>query len=130
MKKTRKICIVLSMLLVYATALNMAGCSSPSQAYNMTESIVRNVVSVSDDLSSYNETVTDFAVRLFKASKNDEKNVLISPLSVLCALSMTAGGAEKETLAQMEAVLGMKTEELNMYICSYMKNLPLGKNIN
>ena len=37
---------------------------------------------------------------------------------------MTANGAEEETLEQMEAVLGMTAEELNLYLYSYMKNLP------
>ena len=49
---------------------------------------------------------TDFAVRLFQ-SAYDGKNTLLSPLSVLVALSMTANGAEGETRAQMENVLGM-----------------------
>ena len=40
---------------------------------------------------------------------------------------MTANGAEEETLAQMEEVLGMTTEELNLYLYSYMQNLPQGE---
>ncbi|MBO5369583.1 MAG: serine protease, partial [Clostridia bacterium] len=60
--------------------------------------------------------VTDFAVRLFKESLADGENTLISPLSVLVALSMTANGADNETLAQMEAVLGMPIEQLNSWV--------------
>ncbi len=71
-----------------------------------------------------NTAVTDFAVRLFKASREDGKNTLISPLSVLVALSMTANGADGETLSQMESVLGMPISELNTWIHSYMENLP------
>ena len=68
--------------------------------------------------------MTDFAVRLFKASAGDGENTLISPLSVLIALSMTANGADGETLSQMENVLGMPISELNAWINVYMENLP------
>ncbi len=68
--------------------------------------------------------VTDFAVRLFKESMSDGENTLVSPLSVLVALSMTANGADNETLSQMEAVLGMPIDQLNTWISTYMANLP------
>ncbi len=68
--------------------------------------------------------ITDFAVRLFKESLTKEENTLISPLSVLVALSMTANGAQGNTLAQMEDVLGMPVRELNTWVCHYMSNLP------
>ena len=68
--------------------------------------------------------VTDFAIRLFKESMEDEENTLISPLSVLVALSMTANGADNETLSQMESVLGMPIDQLNTWISTYMANLP------
>lgn len=66
----------------------------------------------------------DFAVRLFKACAAEGENTLVSPLSVLCALSMTANGAEGETLAQMESVLGMTRDELNAFYRSYISMLP------
>ena len=68
--------------------------------------------------------VTDFAIHLFKESMEDEENTLISPLSVLVALSMTANGADNETLSQMESVLGMPIDQLNTWISTYMANLP------
>ena len=68
--------------------------------------------------------VTDFAIRLFKESMADGENTLISPLSVLVALSMTANGADNETLSQMESVLGMPIDQLNTWISTYIANLP------
>ena len=68
---------------------------------------------------------TDFALRLFQAC-NDEagsKNTLVSPLSVMLALSMTANGADGRTRAEMEAVLGMPIEELNQYLYCYVNQL-------
>ena len=65
----------------------------------------------------------DFALRLFRAANESEKNTLISPLSVLSALAMTANGAEGETLEQMERTLGLRRELLNAYFLAYMKAL-------
>ena len=78
-----------------------------------------------DAIRKNGSKAADFAVRLFKASRTEEgENLLISPLSVLYALAMTANGAEKNTLAQMEEVLGMSRDELNSFILSYSKCLP------
>ena len=126
MKKPRISLVIISLLLVCAMAVNLTGCTMKVQAKDLMEGITPNNVDALDDLSSQNADVTDFAIRLFKASNENGKNTLISPLSVLCALAMTANGAEEETLAQMEEVLGMTTEELNLYLYSYMKNLPQG----
>ena len=126
MKKTRISLVIISLLLVCAMAVNLTGCTMKVQAKDLMEGITPNNVDALDDLSSQNADVIDFAIRLFKASNENGKNTLISPLSVLCALAMTANGAEEETLAQMEEVLGMTTDELNMYLYSYMKNLPQG----
>lgn len=122
MKKT--IILLISMILICVLAVNFSGCTIKIQAKNLMEDITPNYVKAVDDLKSKDADVTDFAIRLFKASEEKGKNTLISPLSVLCALAMTANGAENETLHQMEAVLGMTTEELNLYLYSYIKSLP------
>ena len=125
--KTRISLVIISLLLVCAMAVNLTGCTMEVHAKDLMDGITPNQVNALDDLGSQNADVTDFAIRLFKASEESGKNTLISPLSVLCALAMTANGAEKETLAQMEEVLGMTTEELNLYLYSYMQNLPQGE---
>ncbi len=127
MKKTRISLVMISLLMVCVMAVNLVGCTTKVHAKNLMEGITPNRVDALDNLSSQNADVTDFAIRLFKASEESGKNTLISPLSVLCALAMTANGAEEETLEQMESLLGMTTEELNLYLYSYMKNLPQGE---
>lgn len=124
MKKTRISLVITSLLLVCALSVNLTGCTVKVQAKNLMEDITPNEVKTLDNLALQNTSVTDFAIRLFKAGEEKGKNTLISPLSVICALAMTANGAEKETLAQMEAVLGMTTKELNLYLYSYMQKLP------
>ena len=69
----------------------------------------------------------DFAVRLFKACLEEGENALVSPLSVLAALSMTANGAKGETLSQMEDVLGMSVDELNEFYYNYAAQLVNGE---
>ncbi|MEK0315724.1 serpin family protein [Cohnella sp. 56] len=66
-------------------------------------------------------SAADFAVDLFKKSYADNANTLVSPLSVMLALGMTAGGADGDTLAQMERTLGggMPIAELDAYLHDY-----------
>lgn len=126
MKRTGRhaVTTALCLLLVCTAILNMAGCSMKVQAKNLMEGITPENVTAMTDLSVQSEKASDFAVRLLQASAEDGKNTLLSPLSVLCALAMTANGAEGETRSQMEAVLGMSVEELNLYLYSYMQSLP------
>ena len=91
---------------------------------DLMEGISAATVTTTDDLTAGNAALTDFAVRLFKASEESGKNTLISPLSVVSALAMTANGAKQNTLAQMEQVLGLPTDILNSYLYSYMQTLP------
>ncbi|MDE7287152.1 MAG: serpin family protein [Lachnospiraceae bacterium] len=78
------------------------------------------------DLSLMEEStvaVTDFSVKLFKSSFSDTENTLISPLTVLYALAMTANGAEGESLAQMEEAIGLSREEMNEYLYAYRNQM-------
>lgn len=124
--KTRVSFVIISLVLVCSMAVNLTGCANKeTEKKNLMKGIKSNPVAALEVPSSQNENLTDFALRLFQASEEAGKNTLISPLSVLCALAMTANGAEAETLAQMEEVLGMNTQELNLYLYSYMQNLLL-----
>lgn len=56
---------------------------------------------------------TTFSLRMLQQTADPEKNTLLSPLSVLSALGMTANGADGQTLAQIETALGIDTAALN-----------------
>ena len=128
MKLSRISLTIISLLLALAAAAaGLSGCSAKVSAEDLMEGITPNEVDVTIDMSDVNPEVTDFAVRLFKAGAKDGENVLISPLSVLYALAMTANGAQEETLAQMEEVLGVSAGTLNEYLFEYMKNLSQGE---
>lgn len=83
-----------------------------------------------DDRPADAASITDFALKLFRQSlahaENSKTNTLISPISVLYALSMTAGGAKGETLSQMEKVLGASVPALNTGLYQYRSGLPEG----
>jgi serpin B len=70
----------------------------------------------------------DFTVDVFQRSfaESGDENVMVSPLSVLLALAMTANGADGVTLQEMEAVLGrgITLDELNKLLSQYADNLP------
>ncbi len=126
----KKLTVILLIFLM-VTALAACGGSSGSSSNSGTE-----VISQSTDQGQNGDQEThtipegtdqkaaDFAVKLLQASNKSGENVLISPLSVMTALTMTANGADGETLEQMEAALGMPLEELNEYLIAYINNLP------
>ena len=68
----------------------------------------------------------EFGLELFKRSVNDGQNSLVSPLSVMLALAMTANGADGATLSEMEVMLGgdLNIDELNEYLNTYVSRLP------
>ena len=117
---------IIAMIMICALALSTLSACGVPQFDDLMKGITPSGKSGSNvEITDVSDAaVTDFAVRLFKASMKDGENTLISPLSVLVALSMTANGAEGETLAQMQKVLGMPIEQLNTWIHSYMENLP------
>lgn len=55
----------------------------------------------------------DFSVKLLQTTCDRGENTLVSPMSVLSALTMTANGAQGETRTQMEEILGGSVEQLN-----------------
>ena len=110
MKKLTVFILLLSRLLT--------GCGA-SSATNLMEDVPARVVCLAERPDCAAEA-TDFSLRLFQASLAEEGNTLVSPLSVLAALGMTANGADGETLEQMESVFGMTTQEVNAFVYSFL----------
>ncbi len=74
------------------------------------------------------QAVTDFGLALFLSCLEGE-NPLVSPLSVLEALGMTANGAAGDTLTQMEEAFGLDTEALNSFLLAYRQGLGDGASL-
>ena len=62
----------------------------------------------------------DFGLELLRQTRQEGTNTFLSPLSVLLCLSMTANGAEGETLAQFEDLLGGDLDALNANCASLL----------
>lgn len=98
-------------------------CSGCGSADSLTKNIKKQPVETVA-LDDYNSTITDFAVRLFQESVKNDQNTLLSPLSVLNALAMTANGASGNTLVEMEETFGLSMDDLNKYLYTYNQQLP------
>ena len=96
-----------ALTLLLTGSLFLSGCSSSSKTVDLMKDV--KAAEIQTDTALTEETLlssTDFAVRLLQESITDKENLLISPLSLELALTMTANGAVGDTLTQMEKVLG------------------------
>lgn len=111
-------------------ALNLTACAPKVQAADLMAGITGNKVQGKAADDRFIGNTADFSLELFKRSVAEKENSLVSPLSGPLALAMTANGADSETLAEMEAVLGkdISLEDLNEYLYTYVKHLPSEKN--
>jgi len=118
----------IALLLIVAIAAGAAGCAG-AKAADLMGRVPHNRVDGKDADAAFAGSMADFSVELFKKSASGDENSLVSPLSVMLALAMTANGAGGETLSQMEALLGggIALDDLNEYLYSYAKGLPSGK---
>ena len=114
---------ILAIMLVVGILLSTTACTK-TESTNLMENVTPQVVNDVPNMDAGAAAAADFGVRLFQTAMEADKNTLISPLSVLYALSMTANGADGETLAQMEEVLGMDIQGLNSFMKAYMEKLP------
>ena len=136
---------ILSLLLIAALALQLAGCAGgpaapaepgdepgstaalPDPGSSVPVNLLSGVTPNREEPGSVSPeaaaAAADFALRLFRAGNEPERNTLISPLSVLWALAMTANGAEGGTRTQMESTLGLRTDLWNEYFLAYLAAL-------
>lgn len=101
-------------------ALLLGGCASSAASTDLMEKVPARVICLAEEPADRAPEAADFGIRLLRENSTPGENTLVSPLSVLCALGMTMNGAQEETLAQLEAVLGVPAEDLNFFLYSYM----------
>ena len=124
--KKQWIAIFLCLSLLATGLLGLTGCAAKVQADDLMKGITPEKTSGRAADDAFKNGAADFTVRLFQNTREEGKNSLISPLSVMLALSMTANGAKGETLAQMEVLLGrdIPIDTLNEYLHAYVGGLP------
>ena len=116
MKRQLNLFLLLTILLV-----SLSGCNKKNS-----DDVVPTPIDKVEIDEKFISSTLDFSVEIFKTSWDGETNTLISPTSIMVVLAMTANGANDETLAQMEMVLGrdIPLVELNKYLHSYLNALP------
>ncbi len=114
--------------LLLALLLTLTACSNLT-ATNLMAGIKRNDITPTvidgtheNSVDKVSETA-GFSLDIFKKIYGNE-NILISPLSIVSALAMTANGAENETLSQMEEFFGSDIDGLNEFLYAYRLFLP------
>ncbi len=117
-----------AILTAAAIGLSATGCMSAS-AENLMQGVhPGNVQPMEENQAiAHGASLTDFAVRLLQSANAEAENTLLSPLSVMYALSMTANGAAGETRTQMEQTLGLDVDTLNRFLSTYRAMLPQEK---
>lgn len=141
----------LSLLLAAALLLSLAACGSqPSptqapgtastqsaapgpkkvQAADLLEAFTPQPVAEKKADEAFIRAGYELAAKLFGKiyqAETEQKTLLVSPLSILTALTMTANGAAGNTLKEMEDILGsgsLNLEDLNAYLHTYLNTLP------
>ena len=114
---------IAALVLAACMVLPLLGCSGRMSAQNLTGGVAARTISTQTDLTDGSAAVMDFAAALLQQTAGKE-GVLLSPVSLLYALGMTANGASGETLAQLEQVTGMDRDTLNDYLYTYRMSLP------
>lgn len=123
--------------LLVTMMLTISGCGEKkvksdeptSNSKNLTNGVEKEDVAGYELDEEFIYATADFSVELFKESVSTDveegKNVLISPESVVCALSMTANGAGGDNLREMEEVItgGIDISEYNKYMYTYNSKL-------
>lgn len=114
---------IIAWILIVCIMLVCSGCAEPVRAGDMMTGISGKPLAVQPDMVQGNLAATDFGVQLLQKSYKPGQNTLLSPVSVLYALGMTANGAGGQTLSQMEQTLGLPVSELNQYLYKYTQQL-------
>lgn len=90
---------------------------------NLMENVTANSVTADEGYAENSQALAAFSMELFKNCLKPGQSTLVSPVSVIYALAMTANGAGGSTREQMEDVLGMSVDELNTYLYAYRQSV-------
>lgn len=127
----RKILAILLMLPL--SLFGMVGCAggdngsqlvASGQSVNLMENIVAEQVNKSistPKIAELSQKVRNFGLQVFDESLNssNNENIMVSPISIINALGMTANGAVGDTLTQMETVFGASNLDISTYLMYY-----------
>ena len=98
----------------------LAGCAAPAGVTDLSRQFEAGDPAPPEADPAADAAIGSLGAELLRAAREPGENTLLSPLSVALALSMTANGAEGDTLAEFEALLGADTETLNANAASLL----------
>ena len=125
----RLIALSLCLSLLVLSALSLSGCAMRTSV--STKDLMQDITPASvagrSACEAFIKSNADFSVKLFQktVAGNGKENTVISPLSAMLVLAMTANGADGETKEQMEKLLGgdISLEQLNEYLHACLNGL-------
>ena len=121
---------IISLLLTFLMLVCSVGCDSKVSAasVDLMNGIAAEKVKGNSIDDKFIIAETELAFDMFKDSfsESNGNNMLVSPISVSLALSMTANGADGDTRKEMESYLGrgISLDNLNKYYKTYLNTLP------
>ncbi len=96
-------------------------------AGDLLKDFVATEVTGKDADGKFKSGMLDFAVKLMQNTLDGKKkSSLISPLSVIVALGMTASGSDGETREEFEKLFGFSVDEANAYLYTLAHSLYSG----
>lgn len=104
-------------VVILLCSMILAGCVQ--EEGNLMAQVQPQSVDIPGDMAEPVGPLSEFGIRLTETAWKQKENILISPVSILSALGMTANGAGDETLNQMESVFGMPVSMLNDLLYAY-----------
>lgn len=123
MKNNRWITLM-SVALLFALLMTGTSCTKKVSGEDLMEGITGQDIKVPDAYAEQDlQGALSFSLSLFQKSL-ENKNMLLSPVSILSAMGMTGNGALENTRVEMEEVFGMKMENLNELLYLYRSSLP------
>lgn len=116
---------IIALSLTVLVALSSASCTyQTANADTLSASYKRNIAGNYTVSDTFTASANKFAMQLFSQSvSNNGNNVLISPLSAFCCLSLVANGANGNALTQIEQALTIDIEELNQSSYAFMNSI-------
>lgn len=128
----RLLCFVLASSLIFGAV----ACSKKTNDTIKSDNISENVtlgndypINLVDTLDEAYDPLKAFGLELFQKGYEHKGNYMVSPISVITALSMTANGADGNTLKQMSDRFGMEQIDINAFMGIYLKSLNDDKNV-
>ena len=109
--------------LVMAVMMLLTGCGRQGNSTQLSKPAKPTEKLSFSQVENLSENVMNFSAKIFSHAAS-ESNSLVSPVSLLYALAMTANGADGRTLAEFEKLIDTDMNKLNSYLAAFTTNMP------